>query len=371
MDKRDQSKKDEIILRQLEVIRSMTEHNLSRMGTDFWGAPLTESKSGTPPEKPEQKPSAPPGDKTPPSNGKGEKAPEAAEQKPENEDQAPPKEKIEDLRKELDSYVGLAAVKREVKDLIDLAAVEQLRRQHGLPTADMSLHMVFTGSPGTGKTTIARLMARVYHSLGILSRGQLVEVDRSGLVAGYVGQTAIKTRKVIDSALGGVLFIDEAYALNGGGANDFGQEAIDTLLKAMEDHRDDLVVIVAGYDGLMDAFIRSNPGLESRFNRFLHFADYTEEELLAIFRMQCQKGCYVLDPAAEEPLRALLAQRMGDAVSFGNARGVRNLFEQILVRQAGRLAGQGSSVTKEDLMRITAADVAAVPKIEEPEANRT
>ena len=371
MDKRDQSKKDEIILRQLEVIRSMTEHNLSRMGTDFWGAPLTESKSGTPPEKPEQKPSAPPGDKTPPSNGKGEKAPEAAEQKPENEDQAPPKEKIEDLRKELDSYVGLAAVKREVKDLIDLAAVEQLRRQHGLPTADMSLHMVFTGNPGTGKTTIARLMARVYHSLGILSRGQLVEVDRSGLVAGYVGQTAIKTRKVIDSALGGVLFIDEAYALNGGGANDFGQEAIDTLLKAMEDHRDDLVVIVAGYDGLMDAFIRSNPGLESRFNRFLHFADYTEEELLAIFRMQCQKGCYVLDPAAEEPLRALLEARMGDAVSFGNARGVRNLFEQILVRQAGRLAGQGSSVTKEDLMRITAADVAAVPKTEEPEANRT
>ena len=371
MDKRDQSKKDEIILRQLEVIRTMTEHNLSRMGTDFWGAPLTESKSGTPPEKPEQKPSAPPGDKTPPSNGKGEKAPEAAEQKPENEDQAPPKEKIEDLRKELDSYVGLAAVKREVKDLIDLAAVEQLRRQHGLPTADMSLHMVFTGNPGTGKTTIARLMARVYHSLGILSRGQLVEVDRSGLVAGYVGQTAIKTRKVIDSALGGVLFIDEAYALNGGGANDFGQEAIDTLLKAMEDHRDDLVVIVAGYDGLMDAFIHSNPGLESRFNRFLHFADYTEEELLAIFRMQCQKGCYVLDPAAEEPLRALLEARMGDAVSFGNARGVRNLFEQILVRQAGRLAGQGSSVTKEDLMRITAADVAAVPKTEEPEANRT
>lgn len=371
MDKRDQSKKDEIILRQLEVIRTMTEHNLSRMGTDFWGAPLTESKSGTPPEKPEQKPSAPPGDKTPPSNGKGEKAPEAAEQKPENEDQAPPKEKIEDLRKELDSYVGLAAVKREVQDLIDLAAVEQLRRQHGLPTADMSLHMVFTGNPGTGKTTIARLMARVYHSLGILSRGQLVEVDRSGLVAGYVGQTAIKTRKVIDSALGGVLFIDEAYALNGGGANDFGQEAIDTLLKAMEDHRDDLVVIVAGYDGLMDAFIRSNPGLESRFNRFLHFADYTEEELLAIFRMQCQKGCYVLDPEAEEPLRALLEARMGDAVSFGNARGVRNLFEQILVRQAGRLAGQGSSVTKEDLMRITAADVAAVPKTEEPEAKRT
>ena len=367
MDKRDQSKKDEIILRQLEVIRTMTEHNLSRMGTDFWGAPLTESKSGTPPEKPEQKPSAPPGDKTPPSNSKGEKTPEAAEQKPENEDQAPPKEKIEDLRKELDSYVGLAAVKREVKDLIDLAAVEQLRRQHGLPTADMSLHMVFTGNPGTGKTTIARLMARVYHSLDILSRGQLVEVDRSGLVAGYVGQTAIKTRKVIDSALGGVLFIDEAYALNGGGANDFGQEAIDTLLKAMEDHRDDLVVIVAGYDGLMERFIHSNPGLESRFNRFLHFADYTVQELLDIFRMQCRKGCYTLDPAAEAPLRALLEKRLEDAGSFGNARGVRNLFEQILVRQAGRLAAM-DTVSKEDLVRLTAEDVrAADPQAAEGE----
>ena len=240
-------------------------------------------------------------------------------------------------------------------------------RQHGLPTADMSLHMVFSGNPGTGKTTIARLMARVYHSLGILSKGQLVEVDRSGLVAGYVGQTAIKTRKVIDSALGGVLFIDEAYALNGGGANDFGQEAIDTLLKAMEDHRDDLVVIVAGYDGLMDEFIHSNPGLESRFNRFLHFADYTAEELLAIFRMQCEKGCYILEPEAEAPLRSLLERRMADAASFGNARGVRNLFEQILVRQAGRLAGQ-ASVNREDLTRITAADVEAVGRANDLEA---
>ena len=360
MDKRDQSKKDEIILRQLEVIRSMTEHNLSRMGTDFWGAP--------PPEKKEPASPTPEGRKeAPPPDGGAEKAPETAARK--QADSAPPKERVEDLQKELDGYVGLTAVKREVRDLINLATVEQLRRQHGLPTADMSLHMVFTGNPGTGKTTIARLMARVYHSLGILSKGQLVEVDRGGLVAGYVGQTAIKTRKVIDAALGGVLFIDEAYALNGNGDNDFGREAIDTLLKAMEDHRDDLVVIVAGYDGLMDGFIHSNPGLESRFNRFLHFADYTEEELLAIFRMQCRKGCYVLDQEAEEPLRALLEDRMGDAVSFGNARGVRNLFEQILVRQAGRLAGRGN-VTREDLTRITAADVAAVRETEDLEANR-
>ena len=343
----DKSKKDEIILRQLEVIRSMTEHNLSRMGTDFWGAPAPEKREPAPPEKPDQRTSAPEG-KRGASGGGAEKTPETAEEKQETAAQVPPKEKIEDLQKELESYVGLTAVKGEVRDLINLATVEQLRRKHGLPTADMSLHMVFTGNPGTGKTTIARLMARIYHSLDILSRGQLVEVDRSGLVAGYVGQTAIKTRKVIDSALGGVLFID--------GANDFGQEAIDTLLKAMEDHRDDLVVIVAGYDGLMERFIHSNPGLESRFNRYLHFADYTEEELLAIFRMQCQKGCYTLDPEAEEPLRALLAQRMEDAVSFGNARGVRNLFEQILVRQAGRLAAL-DTVSREDLMRLTAEDV--------------
>ena len=349
MDRKD--KKDEIILQQMEVIRSMTEHNLSRMGADFWGTPAPERKTPAAPPENEKK--------APPADGGEKQAPETAGQKRADAPKAPPKENIEDLRKELDSYVGLTAVKQEVRDLINLAAVEQLRRKHGLPTADMSLHMVFTGNPGTGKTTIARLMARVYHSLDILSRGQLVEVDRSGLVAGYVGQTAIKTRKVIDSALGGVLFIDEAYALNGGRANDFGQEAIDTLLKAMEDHRDDLVVIVAGYDGLMERFIHSNPGLESRFNRFLHFADYTVQELLDIFRMQCRKGCYTLDPAAEAPLRALLEKRLEDAGSFGNARGVRNLFEQILVRQAGRLARQ-EVVSKEDLMRLTAEDVPAM-----------
>ncbi len=224
--------------------------------------------------------------------------------------------------------------------------------------------MVFTGNPGTGKTTIARLMARIYHALGILSKGQLVEVDRSGLVAGYVGQTALKTSKVIDSALGGVLFIDEAYALNGRAENDFGQEAIDTILKAMEDHRDDLVVIVAGYDDLMDRFIHSNPGLESRFNRFLHFDDYTADEMLAIFRMQCEKGCYQLDDGVAEMVRDFIQEENTDSMSFGNARGVRNLFEQILVCQANRLAGQ-ETVTREDLMQITVRDVLAARGLEE------
>ena len=213
--------------------------------------------------------------------------------------------------------------------------------------------MVFTGNPGTGKTTIARLMSRIYHSLGILSKGQLVETDRSGLVAGYVGQTALKTSKVIEKAMGGVLFIDEAYTLSGKGESDFGQEAIDTLLKAMEDHRDDLIVIVAGYDELMDGFIHSNPGLESRFNRFLHFDDYSTEELLDMFKMRCNKGRYTLSGEAEEAAKKRLEAE--NSPSFGNGRGVRNLFERVLVRQAGRLAAL-EQVTKDQLMEIKPED---------------
>ena len=267
-----------------------------------------------------------------------------------------PKEDMKDLQAELDSYIGLATVKEEVRSLINMASVYKLRRQHDLPTTDMSLHMVFTGNPGTGKTMMARMMARIYRSLDILSKGQLVEVDRSGLVAGYVGQTAIKTQKVIQKALGGVLFIDEAYALNGKSENDFGQEAIDTILKAMEDHRDDLVVIVAGYTDLMDRFIHSNPGLESRFNRFLLFEDYTSDEMLDIFKMQCKKGCYQLSDGVEELVRDYITEENGDPETFGNARGVRNIFEHILVAQNNRLAAM-ETVTKEDLMTLTQDDV--------------
>ena len=336
-------RKDEIILQQIDLIRSMTERNLRSMDTDFWGTPLMDGKPANQPRKPEksEKPEKP--------------TPQTQAEVPEEKEEIPPKEKIEDLLAELDSYVGMDAIKEEVRSLINMVQVYKLRREHDLPTTDMSLHMVFSGNPGTGKTTVARIMARIYHSLDILSKGQLVEVDRSGLVAGYVGQTALKTQKVIEKAMGGVLFIDEAYALNGKSENDFGQEAIDTILKAMEDHRDDLVVIVAGYTELMDRFIHSNPGLESRFNRFLEFEDYTTEQMVAIFKMQCKKGCYVLAQGTEELVRDFIAEESaGD--SFGNARGVRNLFEHILVAQNNRLA-KLEKVTRNDLMQILPDDV--------------
>ena len=261
---------------------------------------------------------------------------------------------VDEIRAELDALVGLAPVKDYVFGLADNLQVQQRRAAAGFKTASLSMHMIFTGNPGTGKTMMARMMARIYRSLGILSKGQLVEVDRSGLVAGYVGQTALKTQKVIEKAMGGVLFIDEAYALNGKSENDFGQEAIDTILKAMEDHRDDLVVIVAGYTELMGRFIHSNPGLESRFNRFLLFEDYTPEEMFEIFKMRCGKG-YVLAPEAEPLVRDYIAEESADP-SFGNARGVRNLFEHILVAQNNRLAKM-PTVTREDLMTITPDDV--------------
>ena len=332
-------RKDEIILQQMDLIRSMTERNLRSMDTDFGGTPLMEKKTNQPP-----------------ISEKSEKpASQTQAAKPEEKEEIPPKEKIEDLLAELDSYVGMDAIKTEVRSLINMVQVYKLRREHDLPTTDMSLHMVFSGNPGTGKTTVARIMSRIYHSLDILSKGQLVEVDRSGLVAGYVGQTALKTQKVIEKAMGGVLFIDEAYALNGKSENDFGQEAIDTILKAMEDHRDDLVVIVAGYTELMDRFIHSNPGLESRFNRFLMFEDYTPEQMVAIFKMQCKKGCYVLAQGTEELVRDFIAEESADD-SFGNARGVRNLFEHILVAQNNRLAKM-ENVTRDDLMQILPDDV--------------
>ncbi len=336
--------RDEIIGAQLEALRIMTENNLRRIGADFFGGAPAPSEGGAPEKTPEApKPAALAAQPEAPAQAAGEQ----------------PKESIDALKAELNGYVGLETIKREVNDLINLATVYALRRDRGLKTADMSLHMVFSGNPGTGKTMIARLMARIYHSLNLLSKGHLVEVDRSGLVAGYVGQTAQKTAKAIESAMGGVLFIDEAYTLSAGkGENDFGQEAIDTLLKAMEDHRDDLIVIVAGYDGLMQQFIHSNPGLESRFNRFLHFEDYTADEMLDILLMRAEKSMYALDDAARAAAKDWIATAAAEPATFGNGRGVRNLFERMLTQQANRVSAL-TDPTVEQLMAITAEDVAA------------
>ena len=338
--------RDDIIRTQLDVISTLINNNLKRVGDDLWGDPLTDKPADNSREK------LAPRSEGKPQTAKKEEATAAAEE------ELPPPEKIEDLKAELNELIGLESIKKEVGNLINMVTIHKLRQQNDLKTVDMSLHMVFTGNPGTGKTMIARIMARIYRSLGVLSKGHLVEVDRSGLVAGYVGQTATKTSAVIEKALGGVLFIDEAYALNGKSENDFGQEAIDTLLKAMEDHREDLVVIVAGYDGLMEKFIHSNPGLESRFNRYLHFDDYSIDEMAAILDLNLKKGQYKLTEDGREAAKRYISDANTSSISFGNARGVRNVFERLLVAQANRLA-QSEDLSKEDLMTITAEDVQA------------
>ena len=263
---------------------------------------------------------------------------------------------LNEAMRELNDLIGLETVKEEVKSLCNFMRVRQLRKERQLKVPDMSQHLVFSGNPGTGKTTVARIIGRIYHALGFLSKGHFVEVDRSGLVAGYVGQTAIKTQEVIDSAMGGVMFIDEAYSLAPKYKEDFGAEAIETILKSMEDHREDFVVIVAGYDELMESFINSNPGLKSRFNKFIHFPDYKGNELLDIFLRFLERNNYTIEMQALPMLSKYFEQLyVSRDENFGNARDVRNIFEKVVANQANRIVTVDNPSDK-DILEIKEAD---------------
>ena len=291
------------------------------------------------------------------ANSEGTDSDAGAESEDGASDENEEEESLEDVLAKLDNLVGLENVKSDVNSLINLIQIRKIRAERGIEQPDMSLHLVFSGNPGTGKTTVARLLGQIYSKIGILSKGHLVETDRSGLVAGYVGQTAIKTQEKIKEAMGGILFIDEAYSLSASkGENDFGEEAIDTILKAMEDHRDDFIVIVAGYPKLMDDFLHSNPGLESRFNKHLFFEDYNPQELFDIFVSMEEKSSLKLDKKAEKFLKGHFEDAYNcRGENFANGRYVRNIFEKALSNQADRLVNM-EDISDDDLNTLVIDD---------------
>lgn len=265
---------------------------------------------------------------------------------------------LEALLKELNSLTGMDSVKKEVNNLVNLLRICKIRKEKGLQLPPTTNHLVFLGNPGTGKTTVARILSKIYHGLGVLSKGHLVEVDRSGLVAGYMGQTGEKVMEVVEKAKGGVLFIDEAYALSSGKQEgDFGQEAVDILNKAMEDYRDDLIVIAAGYHDEMQDFLDANPGLRSRFNRTIEFPNYTARELVTIITNRAASLDYEFSPEAIEFIENKFAEVLAcPPNNFGNARSVRNYLEKAINNQANRLISS-TELNENELMTITVADV--------------
>ncbi len=280
------------------------------------------------------------------------------EESDEDSDEVKVKEALEtDPYEELDELIGLESVKEEVRSLANFVKIQKQREKEGLKTPKLSYHLVFTGSPGTGKTTVARIVARIYKDLGILKKGHLVETDRSGLIGQYVGHTAPRVNQMCDSALDGVLFIDEAYAITQTSSEDYGREAIATLLKRMEDNRDRLIVIVAGYTNEMKEFINSNPGLQSRFNKYINFPDYTAEELNDIFLMYLRKNEYIFSSEAAEYVKAELQEVVNHKDrNYGNARFVRNVFEKAIQCQANRLS-KAKSNSEEDLKLLKLVDL--------------
>ncbi len=269
------------------------------------------------------------------------------------------REPIEDLMDELGQLVGLSAVKEEIRLLTALIKVQKLRAERDLPTLDSSKHLIFSGNPGTGKTTVARLIARIYRSLEVVEKGHVVEVDRSGLVAGFIGQTAKKVADVFDRADGGVLIIDEAYSLTRGGEKDFGREAIDSIVKHVEDKRESMVVILAGYPNEMKELVDSNPGFQSRFPRTINFADYDNGELVEILKILAAKATYELSPEAEKAAEIWFAAQERDR-GFGNGRLARNLFEAAVARHAERVS-ELTDPSDEQLTTLEEADIALVP----------
>ncbi|KXG76867.1 AAA family ATPase [Thermotalea metallivorans] len=268
------------------------------------------------------------------------------------------RESLEELIKELDRMIGLEKVKKLVKEIYAYIEIQKKRKEEGLIAEPLVMHMIFKGNPGTGKTTVARLLGKIFWKMGILEKGHLVEVERADLVGEYIGHTAIKVREQIKKSLGGILFIDEAYSLARGGEKDFGKEAIDALVKGMEDYKENLILILAGYQEEMDCFLKSNPGLKSRFPIHIDFPDYELDELIRIAESIVEKRQYKLSISAKAKLSKLITQkRMEDHVLSGNARLVRNLIERAIRKQAVRLQKTGS-FSREDLLTIKGEDIA-------------